>query len=501
MSSLNYITSLTKDISISKKLVFIVLLTTNIALLLASISVILYDRKAEKNSLSKELSILTRVVAQRSTAALAFDDKQLAAENLYALSENKNIIMACMYTSDKNLFSHYYAKNIDSTCESQSLKLLTGYIDNSYQIYQNITLDGSVVGFIFIKSSLEEINQRLISYIVFVGMLFIASGFLAFLMALKLQKLITYPIIDLAESSRKIYDEKDYSIRANKTTNDEVGRLVDAFNDMLSGIEERDEALVDAKENLEAIVIERTRKLKEAQDELVRSERMATLGQLTATVSHEIRNPLGTIRTSVFTLSNKLKDKDPALTTIISRIERNIVRCDNIITELLDFSRIRALNHERTNLSAWIQSVLSDMDIPDSVNLKLELNDDIDIEIDRSLLQRVLINVIENACQAINDEHNDNDDHTLLVQSTLSDSKTEIIVTDTGAGIPDDVYPHIFEPLYSTKGFGVGLGLPVVKQIMEQHGGGVEVVSENKAGTKVTLWLPVSLTYPEEMIS
>jgi signal transduction histidine kinase len=499
MSTVNYITRITKNIPIGKKLLLIVLLTTNIALLLASTAVVLYDRQSEKTGLSQELGILARVIGQRSTAALAFDDEQLATENLQTLSENKTIITACIYNADNNLFSEYHADNAHSSCQSRKPDINTGFTKDGYLIDQKITLDDSLVGFVFVKASLDEINKRLVNYIVFVGFMFVVASSLAFLLAIKLQKVITNPISDLADASRKIYDQKDYSIRVDKSTNDEVGHLVESFNDMLTGIEERDAALVDAKENLEGLVKERTRKLKEAQDELVRSERMATLGQLTATVSHELRNPLGTIRTSVFTLSNKLKDKNPDLINIIDRVERNIVRCDNIITELLDYSRIRALNHERTNLSTWIRSIISDMTIPDSIKLKMELNDEIDVEIDQGLLQRVVINIVENGYQAI-DDHNSHE-NTLLIQSALSDSKTEIIVIDTGPGIPDDVYPHIFEPLYSTKGFGVGLGLPVVKQIMEQHGGGVDIVSEKNVGTKVTLWLPSSLTFSKEMVS
>lgn len=222
---------------------------------------------------------------------------------------------------------------------------------------------------------------------------------------------------------------------------------------------------------------------------------MATLGQLTATVSHEIRNPLGTIRTSVFTLSNRLKGKDSGVDRAIDRIERNIVRCDNIITELLDYSRIRAISHEQINLRSWMRSVIKEMSIPERIILKLELDADLNIEIDCNLLQRVIINVIENACQAITE--NDGSDNTLLIQCAMTKTRTEIIVIDTGAGIADDVRPNIFEPLYSTKGFGLGLGLSVVKQIMEQHGGGVEITSELKVGTKVVLWLPSDLNIPK----
>jgi signal transduction histidine kinase len=280
-----------------------------------------------------------------------------------------------------------------------------------------------------------------------------------------------------------------------------VGQLMAAFNVMLDGIEQRDAALVDAKENLEEMVRGRTRELREAQNELLRSERMATLGQLTATVSHELRNPLGTIRTSVFTLANKLRDREPGLAKNIERIERNIIRCDNIITELLDFSRIRALQHEKTNLRRWIGSVIEDMDVPESINVRLELDDNIDVEIDRDLLRRVIVNLVDNACHALQEVAEEGSDSTIIIQSALNNSRTEIIVIDTGPGIPEEVLPHIFEPLYSTKSFGVGLGLPVVKQIMEQHGGGVEVASEKNVGTRVVLWLPASLNISNQIAS
>ena len=496
----NHTSHFTKEIPIRKKIILIVLVITNLALLLASTAVVFYDQQSVKRSLSRELGILTRVIAQRSTAALTFYDKQLAEENLQTLSENPIILTACIYSSDKKLFSKYYNISKDmQRCEPAVSNIKTGFAGKNYIMLQNILLDESLVGFIYIKASLSEIDERLIDYITFVGIIFVITSFLAFLLAVRLQKLITSPIQDLSVASKNVYSKKDYSIRVKKTTNDEIGRLVDYFNDMLSGIEDRDAALVDAKNNLESIVKERTRKLKEAQDGLVRSERMATLGKLTATVSHEIRNPLGTIRTSVFTLSNKLKSREPGLIKIMDRIERNIVRCDNIITELLDFSRIKALNHQRTNISSWMRSILMDINIPESIKLKTELNDCVDVEIDRDLLQRVIINIIENACQAV--IKNENSDKTIIMQCNVTDLRTEIVVIDSGAGIPDDVYPHIFEPLYSTKGFGMGLGLAVVKQIMEQHGGGVEITSENNIGTKVVLWLPATLNISRGMVS
>ncbi len=497
MSILDRITKLGKNISIKRKLIIIVLVTTNTAMLLVSSAIIFYNQKAAKTAMAQELKSLTRIVAHRSTAALIFDDKQLANENLQALSEKEIIISACIYNSESELFGKYN-KGIDK-CPETAKNIYSGFNDDNYEFHQNITLDNSFIGSIFVRASLDNINKSLVKYVEAVFLIFISASFLAFLLAVKLQKVITKPIDELANISRRIFIDKDYSVRVDKKTNDEVGRLVEAFNAMLGSIEARDLALVDAKDDLENLVKERTRKLREAQKDLVRSERMATLGQLTATVSHELRNPLGTIRTSIFTLSNKLKDKDPGLRKTIDRIERNIIRCDNIITELLDYSRIRALHHEKTNLCLWIQSVISDMKIPESIKLRMDLNNDIDIEIDRDLFHRVLINVIENAYQAIEENIEYDGDKTLIVQCSFSDKRTEIIVIDTGPGIPEDIYPYIYEPLYSTKGFGVGLGLPVVKQIMEQHGGGVEISSEKNIGTKVVLWLPSVLSMDDKI--
>ena len=273
--------------------------------------------------------------------------------------------MACIYTDKDELFAQYnHQLYKNETCNKGSDYYRRGFHGEYYIDYHEIKLDEIVIGHIIIKASLNDINERLIRYISIIVIIFIGASILAFILAIKLQRLLTQPIEDLSEASRLISRGKDYAVRVKQTTNDEVGELVAAFNMMLGGIEERDAALVIAKDNLEEIVKERTKELREAQSELVRSERMATLGQLTATVSHELRNPLGTIRTSVFTLSNRIKDYDPKLKKNIERIERNIIRCDNIITELLDYSRIRALQHEKTNLSAWIANILEDIKIP-----------------------------------------------------------------------------------------------------------------------------------------
>ena len=139
------------------------------------------------------------------------------------------------------------------------------------------------------------------------------------------------------------------------------------------------------------------------------------------------------------------------------------------------------------------------MSIPNSIKIKLEINESVDVEIDRDLFRRVIINIIENSCQAIKESIKN--DSTLLIQTVLTESTTEVVISDTGNGVSEDIYPHIFEPLYSSKGFGVGLGLPIAKQIMEQHGGGITVSSEKNVGTKVILWFPSALNVSNKLAS
>jgi signal transduction histidine kinase len=221
---------------------------------------------------------------------------------------------------------------------------------------------------------------------------------------------------------------------------------------------------------------------------------MAVLGQLTATVSHELRNPLGVIRTSAFIVNEDRTDANPRVQRAIERIERSVVRCDRIIDELLDFTRISDLEHEPTALDSWLDSTLSEQVLPSEVELRQDFNmAGIDVAIDRDRIRRAVINVFDNACQAMTDPaHSIDGDgrHVLTVTTRALEDRIEIVFVDNGPGIPADVRPMIFEPLFSTKGFGVGLGLPTVKQIMEQHGGGIDIDSAPGQGARIRLWLP-----------
>jgi len=240
--------------------------------------------------------------------------------------------------------------------------------------------------------------------------------------------------------------------------------------------------------NLEEKVVERTAELQSAQEGLLRAERLATLGQLTGTVAHELRNPLGAVAVTARTIEQTIQDAGLDLSERFDRMNRGIRRCDNIITELLDFARAKGLEVEATPLDSWVSETLDEIAMPQGVTLHTAFDATGAVpDFDRDRLRRALINVVDNACQAMGDGGGE-----LTVATRAEGARVKITIADNGPGIPEEALPKIFEPLFSTKQFGVGLGLPTVRQILEEHGGGFDISNQENGGARATLWLPLT---------
>lgn len=275
-------------------------------------------------------------------------------------------------------------------------------------------------------------------------------------------------------------------------TGSEIGRLGSAFNAMADALAARHAAQRRAEEDLRQLNGTLEERVEQRTRELANANRLATLGKLTATVSHELRNPLAVIRNTVFAVSEVVKKNGLDLDRSIQRINRNIGRCTDIITELLDYTRTPKLDSTALRFDTWLVDILNDYEVPETITLRRELQAGAaEVVFDAGRLQRVFINLLDNARDAIKEAESATE-ASITVRTRAVGTRLEIIVRDTGSGIPPEVFPKIFEPLFSTKGFGIGLGLPTVKQIMEHHRGGIEVASEPGAGTTVTLWLPLS---------
>jgi signal transduction histidine kinase len=236
--------------------------------------------------------------------------------------------------------------------------------------------------------------------------------------------------------------------------------------------------------------------LKEAQDEIVRKARMEQLGQLTATIAHELRNPLGAVRTTSYLLERKLKDKGLGLEVQLDRINKGVSRCDNIITQLLDFSRAKAVQRNGVVLDDWVAKILEEevTRLPEDLTLECHLGvGDAVVSFDQERMRRVLVNLLSNAAEALTDskEVAVAKKKKIIIKTATAGGVATIVVQDNGPGMSDEVRAKILEPLFTTKSFGTGLGLPAVDNILTNHGGGLKIESRPGEGAAFTAWWPL----------
>jgi len=247
-------------------------MTTSVALLVASAAFVAYDMIVFRQSMASDLSTLAKVIGTNSTAALTFNDRGSAKDVLSALTAKQNIVRARIYASDSDLFAEYVrdgaSGDLTLTVQQQSQVAFTaGYLVAS----ETIDLDGETIGTVYLISNLDAFRSRLNRYAGVVAAVLFGSLLVAFLLSSKLQSLISDPISHLAKTAIAVSVDKDYTIRAVKHGNDEMGQLIDAFNEMLGQIQERDARLQTARDELERRVEERT---KELQDEIAERERI-----------------------------------------------------------------------------------------------------------------------------------------------------------------------------------------------------------------------------------
>jgi signal transduction histidine kinase len=230
--------------------------------------------------------------------------------------------------------------------------------------------------------------------------------------------------------------------------------------------------------------------LAEINRSLIVQDRLATLGKLTATVSHELRNPLGTIRASFYTIERALAGSTPEkVERALERASRSIFRCDRIIEELLSFTRETHLDLESTPLDDWLRDELQAYAFPEDIDVSLDLQESIEIAIDRQAIYQCLVNLLNNACDALGER--ETGPKTLSVSLQRRDDHALVAVEDSGPGIPEADRARVFDPLFSTKGFGTGLGLALVRKLCRLHGGDVTLENRAAGGARATLLLPL----------
>ena len=250
--------------------------------------------------------------------------------------------------------------------------------------------------------------------------------------------------------------------------------------------------------NLNQELASKVKALKDAQDALIKKGRMEQLGQLTATIAHEIRNPLGAIRTSAFMLERKTAALGADVSGHLQRINNGVDRCDTIISQLLDFSRSKEVNSSLAYLDDWLAKVVREdaQRLPENIYIECALGlEGVRVPFDAARLQRAVTNLLSNASEALAQQDTRiatlPKRHCIWVTTLRDGDFVSIRFADNGPGIAPENIKKIREPLFTTKSFGTGLGIPAVEQIAVQHGGHLDISSEFGEGATFTIRIPV----------
>ncbi len=250
-------------------------------------------------------------------------------------------------------------------------------------------------------------------------------------------------------------------------------------------IREANEKLNLLNEELESRVEIRTKELRDAQEELVRAERLTTLGQISGGVGHELRNPLGAIKNATYFLKIMMETPTSEIKETLEILDKEVENCEKIINSLLDFARPTEPVLQKVDIVEVIQGVLKRIEIPENINVQSKFSKTTPIILgDPHQLERVFLNLVTNSIQAMSDGG------TLTLRTGRKDGNLQIFVQDTGIGIPEDSMRKLFEPLFTTKAKGIGLGLSIVKTLVESHKGEISVESEVSKGTTFMIQLP-----------
>ena len=342
--------------------------------------------------------------------------------------------------------------------------------------------------------SAEEMKSQIVT--VLVGVVLVTV-----LLSLAVAGHITQPIRMLKEAADRLGKGQFEDLPDVVTTNDEIGDLAQTFLGMSESLKEKTGELIHAKQELEKFtkflekrVDARTRELKAAQDELIKKERLAAIGQMASVVGHEIRNPLAVINNSIYFIKTKLGtagEPDPKIAKHIKIIESEIQQANGIINEILTYSRQRELKLERVAINTWLEELLSVYPFPPHIQLeKIFTSADVPVNIDTTEMQQAVRNLIGNGIEVMSAPKGGK----LTVRTSMPEPGwVAIDVADAGSGIPQDVLDKIFAPFFTTKARGTGLGLAVVRKVVDHHKGRVDVESRVGVGTTFKLLLPTAV--------
>lgn len=469
-----------RNATIRTKILVLVMSVTTVTVTLASASLYAWDYQQFRLDLMRELSGQAGLVIENSTAAMSFQDHRAALESLQTLTPNTHIQLGCLYDANGTLFSQFTPRGNNITCPPGPPTVTKVIGPDLIRVVEHSEVSGRPAGSIYLESDTTAVSARARVQAETAAVVLVVSLIVAFLLSTLFERLITAPVDALVRTARAVSNDGDYSLRATKTTADELGVLVDAFNGMLTHVE--------VAERQRGEMLEREREANRLKDEFL------------MTLSHELRTPLSAIQGWTNLLRAGAIPPDGAA-AVLQKIERNVRTQARLLEDLLEISRFTAgkFRVERVPLDLIviarhaIETVRSSTD-PARLNIDQQFEIDTAPMVgDPDRLQQVIWNLLSNAVKFSPPSGR--------VTCTIRrrDSLYEVMVEDSGVGIAPAFLPHVFEPFRQADASttrthsGLGLGLAIAKRIVELHGGTIAAESAGPGhGATFTVRLPVA---------